>query len=119
MKKISFFLLFTILSFSSLNADFLKSSSNYCVTDYWFSGGSVLYYKSSAPTVLVTSSAPSEVFLNGYEYDVDNDICSLSSIPLKLGLAYQDYMFLLGLTGLLGGFTWLFGFSLIVSRKGK
>ena len=122
MKKL-FFILLTLFSFSNLNADYLLGNLERCASDYYYhyditTSKYKLYYLNSRTQNWISTTASVGFIADGYVYDSANDICSLSPVPQKLGLKYEDYMFLLSLTGLLGGFTWLFGFSLILSRKG-
>ena len=117
MKKI-IFIIITLFSFSSLNADYLKFNSNYCVIDYWYGNEDILYYiKSSTPDVVDSRSYKDTVFIDGYVYDSNTSICSLSPIPQKLGIQYHEYKFLMGLMGLLVGFAWLVSFLNIFSRR--
>lgn len=116
MKKIIFILL-TVFSFSSLNADYLKLGSNYCVTDYYYYDDSLYFYKSSEPDTLIVSTTLTDIFVDGYVYDPNTFICSLDPISESLGIQYHEYKFLMGLMGLLLGFGFLFPILLIFSRR--
>ena len=115
--KLLLVLVFVSLFFvSNLKADYLKSSSNFCVSDYWFVNGTLYYYKSDNNLTLITTTQ-NDTFIDGYEYNTENNICSLYPIPQKLGIQYHEYKFLMGLMGLLVGFGWLMGLLHIFSRR--
>ena len=121
MKKI-FLSLLLLLSFSSLNASYLLVNLERCAEDYYYAYDSVankykLYYLNSRTDNWNSTTTNVGFIDDGYVYDSDNDICSLSPIPQQLGIQYHEYKFLMGLMGLLLGFGWLMGLLHIFSRR--
>jgi hypothetical protein len=108
MKKI-LFVIIVLFSFSSLNADYLKLNSNYCVIDYWYGDGGILYYiKSSTPDVVDSRSYKDTVFISGYVYDSSNDICYKD--PQLLGLTKENFEFTNAMIALIVGFLLIWSF---------
>jgi hypothetical protein len=119
MKKI-ILIIITLFSFSSLNADYLMGHLERCAKDYYYSydsGKYKLYYLNSRTDHWNSTTTNVGFIDDGYVYDTDNDICSLSPIPQQLGIQYHEYKFLMGLMGLLLGFGWLLGLLHIFSRR--
>jgi hypothetical protein len=121
MKKIIFTII-TLFSFSSLNASYLLGNLEKCAEDYYYSYDSgtstyKLYYLNSRTNNWNSTTTNVGFIDDGYVYDSNTSICSLSPIPQKLGIQYHEYKFLMGLMGLLVGFAWLVPFLNTFSRR--
>jgi hypothetical protein len=116
MKKYIFLLL---LSLNLLKADYFYSVENICITDFYVKDGNFYYIKSSDSSLNYTTYGNQyESIFGGFVFDSNDNSCRLESTVQTLGLTYADYMFLIAFSGLIIGSAWLFGFSLIMSRKG-
>jgi len=117
MKKLLLILSFFLLSFSSLNADYLFVKNNRCIKSYFYSNWNLNFYYSATPTVLYVDPVKSPIIKSGYVYDPILNTCSKFVILQKLGLQYSDYKMLMALLGLLLGSSFLFALLRIFSRK--
>lgn len=117
MRKFLFFILFLFLTLS-LNADYLLTNKNKCVSDFWYDQkyGIVHYIYSNNPDSEYESYSTSYVFLPGYEYNSSYHTCSLPDIVKQLSLTSSDYNFLMSLMGLLIGFSFLLSIVLVFKR---
>lgn len=117
MKKIIFFLL---LLNPFLCADWLLNTSYICVTDFYvIPSTGTLYYKRSDNNVTYSTTSKSLIddLINGYEYNVSSNRCQPIAVNNPLRMDNKDFTFLMGLTGLLIGFSFLFGLFTIFSRR--
>lgn len=117
MKKISFLLLF-LSSFSF--ADYLFQPLNICVKEFWFiqSSGNFAYIRSNDNvTVSGTTKNYGDDFFAGYDYNATSGRCQKVASNNSLGLSNESYTYLMGLSGLLIGFSFLFGLFTIFSRR--
>ena len=110
MKKLLFFI---FLLSSLLNASMLLDKSYpICIEDYYVKGGKLYYLKSSNNIWGSTSSDKLVKEIHyGYTWDANNKKCIPDPVTV-LGMDYKDFNFLLGLVGVLFGFTVLW-FSII------
>ena len=112
MKKIVFLSLL-FLTFS--NAEFVYK--NKCIDDYLFYNNN-FYYRvvgSSSYTADTFVEVTDNQILKGFKY-VDGK-CVVDNNATQLGLDGSSYNFLMGLTGLLMGFTFTFMILILLSRK--
>ncbi len=110
MKKFLFFLflLSNLLQASML----LDKSYPVCIEDFYVKGGALYYLKSNGNTWASTTSDKLVKEIHyGYTWDATNKKCVPDSVTV-LGMNYEDFNFLLGLIGVLFGFTVLW-FSII------
>ncbi|WP_458701396.1 hypothetical protein ACKGJI_04605 [Sulfurospirillum sp. 1307] len=121
MKKI---IILLFLSLNLLKADYLLLNLERCAKDYYYSYDSSvskykLYYLNSYTNRWNSTTSNVGAIVPGYISLTDengNYSCVPNPTSNELGLNYSDYMFLLSLCGLLLGFSWLFGFTYIMSR---
>lgn len=116
MKK---FLLFFLLLSPFLNADYLYSTLNVCVSDYYYkpSTGTLYYVRSDNNTTYSsTTKSTQTMFFNGWDYNATTGICTREKSNNQLGLENGQFTYLMALTGLLVGFSFLFPFLNIFSR---
>ena len=116
MKKI-LLLLFLFLSFS--HADFLYGKNDHCINDYYYKSGTFYFKRSDNNKWYYTSMNNYQKYIYpNFYYDKNSSKCIDKSLQIpQIGLDYSTYMFLLSLTGLLGGFAFLFSFLNIMSRR--
>ncbi len=110
MKKI--FLLFFLLS-SLLKASMLLDKAYpVCIEDFYIKGGTLYYLKSSNNSWGSTTSDKLVKEIHyGYTWDDANKMCVPDPVTI-FGMDYKDFNFLLGLIGVLFGFTVLW-FSIL------
>lgn len=98
------FLLFIFLSNFSY-ADYLFTTQNACVKNFYFKGG-YLYYTFSHYDVLqqTTDKSLGDKFIDGYEYNVTSNECKKIGANNSLNLPNDMYSSAMALTGLLVGF---------------
>jgi hypothetical protein len=89
MKTILFIFIISL----SLQADYLKVGSNYCVLDFYYENALLYYHKSVAPNVLEVRDLHGETFLANYTYDSSNDRCLKNETFIVLGLDENQYNF--------------------------
>lgn len=94
-------LIFMFLSVS--HADYLLSSKNKCITDWYYKGGKIYYHYSTSPDTLRSSTSKKyePLIFSGYSYNSDSKKCIKNEY---YGLSYEDYNFIYALLGLLFGF---------------
>lgn len=117
MKKT--LLLFLVLS-PFLHADYLYSTLNVCVSDFYYkpSTGTLYYIRSDNNTTYSsTTKSTGTMFFNGWEYNASTGNCTREKSNNQLGLENAQFTYLMALTGLLVGFSFLFPFLTIFSRS--
>lgn len=117
MKKYLFF--FLVLS-PFLHADYLYSTLNICVSDYYYkpSTGTLYYVRSDDNTLYFTTTKSTQnMFFNGWDYDAVTGDCTREKSNNQLGLENAQFTYLMALTGLLVGFSFLFPFLTIFARR--
>ena len=110
MKKffIFFFLLSSLLKASML----LDKSYPVCIEDFYIKGGALYYLRSNGNSwASTTSNNLVNQIHYGYTWDDANKKCVPDPVTV-LGMDYKDFNFLLGLIGVLFGFTILW-FSIL------
>ena len=116
MKKI----IISLLLLSSFSfADYLMPSLGKCVSDYWInqSDGTLKYIYSGTTTVISTTTKNlPQYILNGWEYNATSGLCTRESLNNELGLENGQFTYLMALSGLLIGFSFLFPFLTIFAR---
>lgn len=120
MKKFILFLFLLLSSFNYANCDYLYSTLNVCVSDYYYkpSTGTLYYIRSDNNTTYTsTTKSTGTMFFNGWDYNATTGFCTREKSNNPLGLENGQYTYLMGLTGLLLGFGFTFGLYLIFSRK--
>lgn len=92
-----------------------------CVTDYWVNhaDGTLKYTLSSNPSVVVSTTTKNlpQTILNGWDYNSTTGLCTREKSNNELGLENGQYTYMMALTGLLIGFSFLFPLMLIFSRR--
>lgn len=99
---------------------YLLTNFNLCATDYYFTRyGSInlLVYKDSITDTWVTTSRNAGSIVSGYIYNPSTLECTLSPLMSSLGMAQSSYQFLMGLTGIFVGFSFLLGLILVFGGK--
>lgn len=119
MKKI--LILLTIVFYTTLSADYLYSSIDRCIKDFYHKDGDFHYQisKTGQWRVVATNGRYRRVH-SGFTYDIVNDVCVYDELSNVLGIKEEDYNFLIALTAILLGFTTIFFMSYIaigVSKK--
>lgn len=92
-----------------------------CVSDFWVDQTSHTFkYVLSSDTSLIYSTSTNVInnFQIGWDYNASSGLCTREQSNNELGLQNGQYTFLMGLTGLLVGFSFLFPFSSIFARRG-
>ena len=83
-----------------------------CIEDYYVKSGTLYYLLSYNNTwSSTTSDKLVKEIHHGYKWDADNNMCVPDPVTV-LGMDYRDFNFLLGLIGVLFGFTVLW-FSIL------
>jgi hypothetical protein len=118
-----FKILLLIISFSSVSsASIYLGQNDRCIEDYYLDNGTFYYQRSdNSKWYSINNNNMINKIHDGYVYDSTNDICKPDK-HLLLGMDIKDYNFLLGLTGVLIGFTFLFFMvytfiNIAISRK--
>jgi len=111
MKKILFlFLLFLSFSYSA------SVYRNYCIDDYYFDDGNFYYHIVGSSSYSSTHSiVTSADILDGYK--INDTSCVLDSNATALNLPLSSYNFLMGLSGILVGFSLMIGLILVVRGR--
>jgi len=109
---------------STLNAEYLMKRSDgriYCATSYKYNDRGNLVYVGLSRTGLTYSFYSSDVsFETGYIWNEADSTCSLRPELIATGMTYEDYNYLMALSGLLTGFSFLFLGSylvILIARK--
>jgi len=114
MKNKYLFLIFMIVS-SSLSADILYIKKKRCILDdYYFQNNKFHYTYSSTRNQTSTTKFKASDLEYGYEY-VDSK-CQKLQVLKDTKMTYQNYKFMVALTGLLIGFL-IFSFVIFVFIK--
>jgi len=106
------YLLLVLISLNILNAAYLWKEKNMCI-DYYYFKDTNLYYKPSDSDDEYSTYRTNQTFLPGYEYNSSNNHCQIPSYIQELSIQPDEYNFLLALSGVLAGFTFLF-FSIYI-----
>jgi len=109
---------------STLNAEYLMTHSNgrkYCATSYKYNQwGSRVYVYLSKDSYKYIFDSPDVSFETGYIWNEADSTCSLRPELIATGMNYEDYNYLMALSGLLTGFSFLFLGSylvILIARK--
>jgi len=109
---------------STLKAEHLMTHSNgreYCATSYKYNEWGNLVYVGLSRTGLTHTFNSSDVsFITGYIWNEADSTCSLRPELIATGMNYEDYNYLMALSGLLTGFSFLFLGSylvILIARK--
>ena len=121
-----------ILSFAfvtTLKADYLRANANYCITDDWYfaknpvNNKHTFYFRLSSQLEILRKASGTrqeQYLISGYEYNTTTGICKKSETTKSmsaLGMEQSSYQFLMGLSGILVGFSLLTGLIIISSRR--
>jgi len=107
---------------STLNADYLAVTPDYrlCVKDYYYGAtGSGVAVTRSFDDVRIFFKSSDVSFKTGYILN-ENNQCKLRPELIATGMNYEDYNYLMALSSLLTGFSFLFLGSylvILIARK--
>ena len=108
------FILLIILFHTTLSADYLYSTINKCIKNFYFKNGDLYYQLSKTNDWRVTTANEEYRKIHGgFIYDAANDVCIYNELTNILGIKEEDYNFLIALTAILLGFTTVFFMSYI------
>lgn len=110
MKKIIIYILFikALLIASDVHPAYLYSDRNKCVDYFYYTTSGRLYYKYSHEDSERSTTSKKELFIPGYEYNTTSKKCYIPQNIQALAMDPSQYHMLIGLVGVLVGFTFFF-----------
>ena len=110
MRHLIVVVLLSIAIAQTLPADYLYTQKNRCIIDYWINQDDQRFYYiySHDPDKIRSTSSTRHDIISGYDYNASTEICAPRQILRDLQITNEQYHFLIGLTGLLTGFIFLF-----------
>lgn len=107
MKKILLIVFFISPFFASdTHSAYLYYERNKCVDYFYYASGRLFYKYSSSDNE--QSTFTNGHFIPGYEYNETSETCYIPKYIQNLALEPSQYYFLIGLIGVLVGFTFMF-----------
>ena len=109
MKRIILLIIFISPLFSSdVRSAYLYQEKNRCVDYFYYDTSGYLHYKLSHKDNEQTTYNKNEHFIPGYEYNETSGTCYIPQYIQNLALEPSQYYFLIGLVGVLVGFSFMF-----------
>lgn len=98
-------LLITFLFLSSLNADFLYTKTNTCISSYWYdqtTNGLHMIESKTQSEISINRVDYQQYILSGYSYDSLNDVCFQN--PNLLGVSEENFEYINGVIAVFTSF---------------